>query len=445
MKKVRIGSGAGYSGDRLEPALTLLEKGKLDYICFEALAERTIALAQKARRQDPASGYDPLLTYRMEKVLPLAYKNKVKVITNMGAANPLDALKKTAELAASMNLTGLKIAAISGDDIFYRIDQYLDFPILETGKPLASLSGKLLSANAYLGILPILEALQAGADIIITGRVADPSLFLAPLVHEFGWPTTDYHKMGKGTLVGHLLECAAQVSGGYFSDPGKKDVPDLWDVGFPYAEVDETGNGFISKVVGTGGMVTTATCTEQMIYEIHDPARYFTPDCVADFSRVRFKTIEKDKVAFEGADGNPATDTFKVSVGYFNGWFGEGQISYGGANCYQRALLAADIVKKRLESLQIATEDIRFDLIGVNAISPLQDLKTNISEVRLRVAGRTKEKSQAQKIANEVEALYTNGPAGGGGATKHLDEVISVVSILVPKSDIQTSIVYQTI
>ncbi|MEZ4850314.1 MAG: acyclic terpene utilization AtuA family protein [Bacteroidia bacterium] len=444
-KTIRIGSGAGYGGDRLEPALTLLEKGNLDYIGFEGLAERTIALAQKSKQKDPSSGYNPLLAYRMEKALPLAYQNKVKVITNMGAANPLAALHMISEMATRMHLKGLKIAAILGDDIFYQIENYLDFPILETGHPLSTLSGKLLSANAYLGIPPILKALEISADIIITGRVADPALFLAPMVYEFGWKSDDYEKLGKGTLVGHLLECAGQVSGGYFADPGKKDIPSLWELGFPYAEVNESGDGFISKVEGTGGVINTATCTEQMIYEIHDPAQYVTPDCVADFSRVQFNEIDKDKVAFIDAGGTPATDTFKVSVGYHNGYFGEGQMSYGGANCYERALLACDIVKKRLELQQVKAEDLQLDIIGVNALFPSKELQNTPNEVRIRVSGRTKEKSDAQKIANEVETLYTNGPAGGGGATKQVEEVISVVSILVPKSDIQTDVIYQEI
>ena len=445
-KKIRIGSGAGYGGDRLEPALTLLEHGKLDYIGFECLAERTIALAQKEKQHDTSRGYNPLLEYRMEKVLPLAYKNKAKVITNMGAANPKSAMQVVGNMATDLGLTGMKIAAVLGDDIFPAIDQYLDYPILETGEPLSSLSGKILSANAYLGIQPIVQALDEGADIIITGRVADPALFLAPLLYEFGWSLTDYDKLGKGTLLGHLLECAGQISGGYFADPDKKDVPDLWDLGFPYAEVDASGEGFISKVEGTGGLISPATCTEQLLYEIHDPARYLTPDCVADFSRVMFSDAGKNKVAFQGATGTTATNTYKVSVGYQNGYFGGGEISYGGPNCVERVRLAAEVVRRRLEMQQIDAEDLRFDLIGINSVSPLQTSSTvEVSEVRLRVAGRTQNRADAQKIANEVEALYTNGPAGGGGATKLVEEVISVASILVPKAAISTNVIYQQI
>ncbi|MEZ4829086.1 MAG: acyclic terpene utilization AtuA family protein [Bacteroidia bacterium] len=442
MKKIRIGSGAGYSGDRLEPALHLMQFGRLDYICFECLAERTIALAQKEKQCNPNKGYNPLLEYRMEKVLPLSRKHGVKVITNMGAANPESAMSLIGDLASRQNLKGLKIAAVLGDDIFGRIENYIHLPVLETGQPLADLSDRLISANAYLGAMPIVEALRGGADIVITGRVADPSLFLAPLIYEFGWTENDYGKLGRGTLTGHLLECAAQVSGGYFADPGKKDAPDLWNVGFPFAEVDEEGNGFISKVGGTGGRVSVATCTEQMIYEIHDPERYITPDCVADFSGVYFTELEKDKVACQGGKGAPATDFYKVSVGYQNGYFAEGQISYGGANCVERAQLAMEIVRRRLDRPDFHTEDLRIELMGINSVSPLKPSNTQIPEVRLRVACRTESQSQAARIVNEVETLYTNGPAGGGGVTGNVEEVISIASVLVPKSDIQAKVVY---
>ncbi len=288
MKKLRIGSGAGYAGDRLEPALELIEKGNLDYICFEGLAERTIALAQKSKIENPSLGYNELLLYRMEKVLPLAYKNKTKVITNMGAANPVGAMQEIAKLAESLNLKNIKIAAVIGDDISDKIERYLSYTIMETGLPLSSIQEHILSANAYLGCDGIVEALENDADIIITGRVADPSLFLAPMVYEFGWKKSDTQMMGIGTLVGHLLECAGQVTGGYFADPGKKEVPDLWNLGFPYVEIDEIGNGYISKLEEAGGIVTPATCTEQLLYEIHDPKKYITPDCIADFSNVQF-------------------------------------------------------------------------------------------------------------------------------------------------------------
>ena len=445
MKKIRIGSGAGYGGDRLEPALELMEKGNLDYIGFECLAERTIAIAQDERRKDPSKGYNHLLTYRMEQVIPLAFKKKIKVITNMGAANPEKAAEIMADLAEIAGVHGMKIAAVTGDDVLEQIKNQDDLIILETGQPLSSIKERIVSANAYLGALSIVEALENGADIIVTGRVADPSLFLAAMIYEFGWSTEDFKKIGKGTLIGHLLECAAQVCGGYFADPGAKDVPELWNVGFPLVEVDGSGDGFVSKIPESGGLLNTATCIEQMLYEIHDPEKYFTPDCTADFSKVEFQELEKDKVAFKGASGNKATDTYKVSVGYKNGFLGEGEISYGGVNCFKRAELAIEILQKRLSSKEFS--DLRLEMIGVNAIDPLNhsNVTSEASEVRVRIAGKSQNASEARKIGLEVEALYTNGPAGGGGATQKMSELISIASVLLPKKEVKTKIIYRTV
>ena len=445
MKKIRIGSGAGYGGDRLQPAIQLMDKGNLDYIGFECLAERTIAIAQEQKRIDPSKGYNGLLEYRMEQVIPLAYKNKIKVITNMGAANPEKAAEIIADLAKKAGSHGMKIAAVIGDDVLAQVRNQENLMILETGLPLSSIKENIVSANAYLGALPIVEALQNGADIIVTGRVADPSLFLAPMIFEFGWSMDDFVKLGKGTLIGHLLECAGQVCGGYFADPGIKDVPDLWNLGFPLVEVGESGDGFVSKLPDSGGLVSAATCTEQMLYEIHDPERYLTPDCVADFSKVEFKEVEKDKVAFKGGSGNEATTTYKVSVGYRNGYLGEGEISYGGANCLKRAELAIETIKKRLEGKELY--DLRFELIGVNSINPISSSNRvgDPSEVRVRVAGKSSSAAIAKQIGLEVEALYTNGPAGGGGASQNLVEQISIASVLLPKSEVKTNIIYQTI
>ncbi|MBC2839209.1 acyclic terpene utilization AtuA family protein [Robiginitalea sp. SC105] len=440
---LRIGSGAGYAGDRLEPALELMERGRLDFIGFECLAERTIALAQRERDRDPKAGYNPMLAYRMEHLLPLARKHGIGVLTNMGAANPAGAAAKTAGIATKQGLRGMRIAAVTGDDVLEQVRNRPGLKILETGMALESLGSRIVSANAYLGVAPLLEALRHKADVIITGRVADPALFLAPIMHAFGWDISDYQRLGRGTLVGHLLECAAQVSGGYFADPGRKDVPELWRVGFPFAEVYPDGNGFISKLEGTGGQVSTATVTEQLLYEIHDPAAYLTPDCTADFSGVHLHSEKTDEVAFSGAGGSPPTDTYKVSVGYRNGYLGEGQISYGGANCLDRARLAGEVVRRWLEPVAGSIADLRIDLIGYDSLGPSAGNRSPAPrEVRLRVAGRSEDPEVARRIANEVEALYTNGPAGGGGASKRVEELISVASVLLPKSEVAHTVKY---
>ncbi len=446
MKKIRIGSGAGYAGDRLEPALELIEKGRLDYIGFECLAERTIAIAQKAKLVNPSKGYNGLLEHRMDKVLPLAHKHKVKVITNMGAANPQSAVEVICKMAEEKGISGLKVAAVYGDDVLVKLDKYKNTTVWETGKALAELDGDIISANVYMGIDGIVEALRNGADIIVTGRVSDPALFLAPLVYEFGWDINNYDLLGKGTLVGHLLECGGQATGGYFAEPGKKDVQRLWELGFPIAEVSENGEFTITKVEGSGGVVNKDTLTEQMIYEIHDPSTYFTPDCIADFSNVTFTEKGNNAVDVMGATGREKTDTLKVSIGYKDCFIGEGEISYAGPGCLDRAKLAADIVEKRLELTEVKYEELRIDFIGINAIYKNKDRKYNVpEEVRLRVSARTKKRYDADQVGNEVETLYTNGPAGGGGATKSVSEIVSVASILIDRNDVEAKIMYKEV
>ena len=443
MRTIRIGSGAGYSGDRIEPAVELVEKGNIQYLAFECLAERTIALAQQARLADPAGGYDPLLTARFEAVLAGCVARGIKIITNMGAANPEGAAAEVARIARRLGIKGLKIAAVTGDDVLDLV-RTGDYPLLERPGTVAELNGAVISANAYIGVEPIVAALRDGADVVITGRVADPALFLAPLVYEFGWSIDDYDTLGKGTVVGHLLECAGQVTGGYFADPGYKDVADLARLGFPLAEVSEDASAIITKAPGSGGLVSLASCKEQLLYELHDPTRYLQPDVVADFSSVKLEAAGPDRVAISGGTGKRRPDTLKVSVGYLDSFIGEGQISYAGAGALARARLALDIVRERLKLTGVRTTEIRFDIIGVDSLyrGPKDDLALP-TDVRIRVAGRTETMAEAIRIGNEVETLFTNGPAGGGGASKVARQVVAVVSILMPRELVRPRISYQ--
>ncbi len=440
MKTIRIGSGAGYSGDRIEPAVELAERGALDYLIFECLAERTIALAQQAKLKDPQQGYDPLLMERMRAVLRPCSEKGVRILTNMGAANPLAAAATIRAIARELGLPHLKVAAITGDDVLELVTSgdYQD----DTGAPVTQLRDRLLSANAYLGAQPLADALEQGAHVIVTGRVADPALVLAPLIHEFGWAMDDWHKLGQGTLVGHLLECAGQVSGGYFADPGYKDVGNLARLGFPIGEVGEDGSVVITKVEGSGGCVTVATCTEQLLYEIHDPAAYLTPDVVADFSQVSMQQVGPDRVAITGASGHPKSGMLKVTLGYVDSHIGEGQISYAGPGALARAQLAQAIVAERLRLCGVQTQELRFDLVGVNAIHGAQLSREHAEpyEVRLRVTGRAASLQEAARIGNEVETLYTCGPSGGGGATKSARAVVAVRATLVDASQVHATI-----
>ena len=276
LKAIRIGSGAGYAGDRLEPSLELIEKGNLDYISYECLAERTIAIGHQEKLKDPGKGYNSMLEHRMEKALPLCRKHNVKLITNMGAANPEAAAAKCVEIAQKHGLTGMNIACVTGDDLLPIIDKYMGARVWETGEPLSGLPGKIISANAYMGTEGILIALEQGADVIITGRVSDPAIYMAPVIYEFGWLPDDWDKLAKGTMMGHLLECGGQVTGGYYAVPGnaipgntvpgEKEVPGLGHLGFPIAQISEDGSFFITKVPGAGGIVTVGTCSEQICY-----------------------------------------------------------------------------------------------------------------------------------------------------------------------------------
>jgi Acyclic terpene utilisation family protein AtuA len=297
------------------------------------------------------------------------------------------------------------------------------------------LGNRLLSANAYLGAEPIAEALSAGADIVVTGRASDPALFLAPMIHAFGWAMDDWNLLGQGTVAGHLLECAGQITGGYFADPGYKDVAGLARLGFPIGEVGEDGALVITKVAGSGGAVTAQTCKEQLLYEVHDPRQYIQPDVVADFSQVKVEEIAPDRVRVSGGRGNPRTATLKISVGYVDSYIGEGQISYAGPGALARGRLALEIVRERLELTGVAASEWRFDLIGVDALhGPQASAQANEPyEVRVRVTGRTENLAEAVRIGNEVETLYTNGPAAGGGAFKSARDVVAVASVLLPR------------
>jgi hypothetical protein len=435
---VRIGCGAGFSGDRLEPAVVLVKKGNLDYLVLECLAERTIALAQKRKAADPAKGYDPLLERRLELLLPLLKQHGVKLLTNMGAANPIAAADKIIEIAKQQGLA-VKVAAITGDDVLHRITG--EELAMETGKPLMQ-SGEVLSANAYLGADAILPALQLEADIIITGRVADPSLVVAPLIYEFGWSLDDADLIGKATVIGHLMECAGQITGGYFADPVKKPVEGLDILGHPFVDVHRDGTAIISKVEGTGGIINLATAKEQLLYEVTNPYEYITPDVVADFTTVSLQQEGNDRIRVIGGSGKPKPATLKVSVGYKAGFVGEGEISYAGMHALERAQLAGEIIKKRLRSL---VRELRIDYIGCTSVHPVSLGQNCLPyEVRLRVAGKAETAALAMIIGEEVEALYTNGPAGGGGVRKYLNELVGIVSILIDRSQINSNITVKT-
>lgn len=440
-KKVRIGSGAGYGGDRIEPAIDLLKHADLDYIIFECLAERTIALANQEKSVDPNKGYNPMSITRFNAIFD-AYEStpfKTKIITNMGAANPLALAKMVKEMLVKRKIN-LRVAAILGDDVIHSLD--LNAKTIETNEFLNTYKDKMISANAYIGIRGIVQALESGADIIIGGRIADPSLTLAPLVYEFNWKKDDYDRLARGTCAGHLLECAAQVCGGYFHDGYKKIVQNIENLGFPFADINENGEILIQKLSTAGGFVNTQTVKEQLLYEIMDPSNYFTPDVIMDISKVSVKEVDENIVLVSNVFGKKPNGKYKVSVGYTDGYITESEISYGGHHSIARAKTAIEILKYRLSN-KLIISDIQYDLIGLNSLfkTSIDNSNDSINEVRLRVASKTEKVTDAQTIAYEVESLYTNGPAGGGGVRNSIQPIVSIVSILVDRSTIKEEIV----
>lgn len=429
---LRIGTGAGFSGDRIGPAVDLAENGNLNYLVFECLAERTIAKAQVAKLNDCNQGFDPFLLKRMRAVLPACQRSGTKIITNMGAANPFAAGQAVVKLAQDMDLNSLRIAVVTGDDVHrYVITENLTLDNID--KPVGQLGENVVSANAYLGAGPIVEALALGADIVIAGRVADPAMFLATMIFEFCWAMDDWEKLGRGTIIGHLLECGSQITGGYFGDPGIKDVPNIANLGYPIAEIDASGQAIITKLETAGGLVTEATCKEQALYEVHDPVNYLQPDVIADFSDLIIKSVGENRVLILGGTGHAPTGLLKVSVGCYDSWIGEGQITYAGSNAAARGKLALNILRERLAPYSNHILEIRTELIGVDSVFGAKlESPSEMAEVRARFVVRSEGQEIADHVCHEVESLYLNGPAAGGGIVTSARHVLAVASTLIP-------------
>lgn len=444
---VRLGSGSAWWGDRIEPAALNAEKGKLDYLCFETMAEATVSAAQVRRRRDPSfAGYDTYLDERMRAVLPHCINQGTKIISNQGWINPVGAAKRVVELLSEMGLAGVKVAAITGSLITDRVLELTD-TILENGKSTKTLGDSMVSAEVYMGAEPIVQALKAGAHIVMTGRVADPSLFVAPLIYEFDWNELDHHKVGAGSGIGHLLECGAQVTGGYFSDPGFKDVPEPWNLAFPIAEVSADGSAVITKLDQTGGAVNVRTVKEQLLYEVHDPANYLTPDVTVDFTKVRLEELEPNRIKVSGLTGKPRTGTLKVSIGCVEGFIGEDMFFYAGPGALRRAQLAKQILHQRFKMVDLQADEIRIDFLGINAIhgdaTPAN--ATEPYEVAVRVAARTATREQATKVGREVDGMAVSGVAYTGKRVPHQDrvrEIIGIWSSLIAREQVTPRVTY---
>jgi len=444
-QQVRIGAGCGMSDDRIPPAVELVERGALDYLCCECLAERTIARESLDRARDPRRGYTPTMLERMQAVLPPSLSRGVRIVSNMGAANPLGAAKVLTEAASGWGCGKFTCAVVLGDDVTDILRDHPALPLMEDGTPLESILPRMASANAYLGADVVAQALDTGAAVVITGRVADPSLFLGPMLHAFGWGYDEWDKLAAGTLAGHMLECTGQLTGGCFADPGMKDVDDLAGLGFPFVDVTADGRITLGKTPESGGRLDVATCTEQILYEMHDPSAYITPDCVLDITDVAFEPEAADRVRVLGARARPRTPTYKVVVGYFDGYIGSGEIGYAGINAVARAKLARDVILERLRRRGFTYRETRCDLIGIDSLHGENGRpKPEPYEVRLRIAARSDDKKAAEAVGAEVRAMHMQGPgAAGGGINFGAREIVAVKSVLLPREKVRTEIVLE--
>ena len=436
-----VGCAAGFSGDRTDAAApvvqALVDSGRPAVLIFETLAERTLALAQLARRGNPEAGYEPLLDDLLRPVLAQCLRHGVRIVSNFGAANPHGAALRIQQLARELGARRPRVAVVHGDDLSGPEHRALLAQALGADMP----TQPIVSANAYIGAQPIADALRAGADIVVCGRVADPSLVVGPALAHYGWQLDDWDRLARATMAGHLLECGAQVTGGYFADPGYKDVAGLARLGYPIAEIDADGHCSITKPAGTGGRVDERTVKEQLLYELHDPAAYLTPDVVADITGARVAQAGTDRVRLDGVRGHARTPTLKVNVCFESGWFAEGEISYAGARAEARARLAGEVLRERLAGVA----PLRIDLIGVASVFGddagrwlAAQTPGDARDVRLRVALQHPEHASAQRLVREVTALYTCGPAGGGGVRTAMRPRLGTVSCLVPRTAVTT-------
>ncbi len=441
MRTVRIGAGQGFYGDSLLPVLDVARYGNVQYISFDTLAELTLAILEKGRRKDPTQGYTRDVVPMMRNLLPLCHEKGIKLITNAGGINPPGAARAVAQVARELGLN-VKIACVTGDDIYDRLDELagkgIAFQDKETGQELHDVRDRVLFASAYLGANVIADALRQGADVVITGRTTDTAQFLGPIMYEFGWGRDEWNKLAQGIVLGHLMECSGQVTGGNFQ-VGWEEMENLERIGYPIAEVSEDGSFILTKPEGTGGAVTVRTVKEQFLYEIHDPTNYITPDVVCDFTTTRIEQVGKDRVKVSGTQGRPAPSTLKALLGYADGWMGEGYISFSWPKAYSKAKRAAEIVQKRLQMHGVKPEEIHIEYIGINslwgALAPEPQDEDQINEVRLRIAIRTQSKKDCEILAREFPPLLLSGPptASAVAGTPSPRGLMGLWSTLIPR------------
>ena len=444
---VRIASGQGFWGDWPEAPYRQVTGGPVDYLMMDYLAEVTMSIMQKQRSRDPGLGYAKDFIPLMERILPVVVERGVRVTTNAGGVNPRGCAEALAAAARRLGLAGrLRIGVVTGDDLLPRLDELVErghtLTNLDTGRPLAEVRDRVVSANAYLGAWPVVEALRQGADVVVTGRVTDTGLTLAPMIDAFGWSSDAWDLLAAGTVAGHLIECGAQASGGNCL-VGWDRIPDLANVGYPIVEARSDGSFDIVKHPGTGGRITVAGVTEQLVYEMGNPVEYITPDCVADFTTIRLSQAGRDRVRVSGVRGRPATDRLKVSIAYFYGYKAVGTLVYAWPDAVRKARAADRILRRRLADLGLAFETIHTELVGLDAthgrLGAITVREADVPEVQLRVGVRARERAPVERFTREIAPLILNGPpsvTGFAGGRPKPEEIVAYWPALIDKREV---------
>lgn len=450
--RVRIACGQGFWGDLQTAPLDQVTKGPVDYLMMDFLAEVTMSIMQKQKRRNPDLGYAKDLVHIIDQILPVCVEKNIRIVTNGGGVNPTGCREAIFKCAKKHGIRKLTVGTVLGDDILDRLGEFADRGIhlnnMETHEPAGSIRHRVLSANVYFGAAPIVRALQEGAQIVITGRTTDTGLTLAPMMYEFGWKEDDWDRLAAGTVAGHILECGGQATGGNFS-AGWKSVPDLAHIGFPIAEAYPGGEVVITKHEGTGGLVTVQTVSEQLLYEIGDPEKYITPDCVADFTTIRLDQAGENRVRVSGVRGKPCTDTYKVSMSYADGYTAIGTLTYAWPDALEKAKAADQILRSRLAGLGLRFDEIRTEFVGLNSChGPIAGTPDVINEVVLRVGVRGHDHKSVEQFGMELAPLILTGPpavTGFAGGRPKPSEVIAYWPALIPKDAVKPEVVVQAV
>jgi len=444
---IRIANGQGFWGDSLEAPVEQVRRGPIDYLTLDYLAEVTMSILQKQRSRDPRAGYARDFVEMIARVLPDLVERRVRVIANAGGVNPAACRDAVLEVARQQGIK-IKVATVAGDDLMPRLDDLLSRGVklanMETGEPLSTIRDRVQSANVYFGAFPVAEALDRGADIVITGRVTDTGLALAPMVHEFKWKRDDWDRLSAGTIAGHSVECGAQCTGGNCQVDWDT-IPNLADIGYPILEAEPDGTFTITKHLGTGGRVTVDSITEQLLYEMGDPREYITPDCVADFTTIHLEQAGPDRVRFTGIRGRPATEFYKVSVSYSAGFKAIGSLVYAWPDAYKKAKASDRILRERLDRLGLKFDAVRTEFVGANAChgipsaEPSPEIEPHLPEVMMRIGVRSNDRAAVERFTKELAPLALNGPpvvTGFGSGRPRVEEIVAYWPALIPKREV---------